>query len=78
MPTPPSPLPQTTFAMARASALRGGLWGAERLALFLAALCHDIEHLGVSASFLFRCRNRCSLRTDSILTAVYSVLLFGV
>jgi hypothetical protein len=52
-PLPPPPL-QTAFAMARASGLLAGLRGAERLTLFLAALCHDIEHPGVSASFLLR------------------------
>ena len=47
-------LGQTAFALARKSGLLAGMGGAERLALFLAALCHDIEHPGVSASFLLR------------------------
>ena len=48
------PWGQTAFALARKSGLLAGMSGAERLALFLAALCHDIEHPGVSASFLLR------------------------
>ena len=35
---------QTVFSLARASGLEGRMCGRQRLALFLAALCHDIEH----------------------------------
>jgi hypothetical protein len=50
--------PQMAYALAQA----GGLWvqlrGNERLALLLAALCHDFEHPGVSAAYLQKAQSR--------------------
>ena len=48
--------------MAYALAHAGGLWARlhanERLALLLAALCHDFEHPGVSAAYLHKAQSR--------------------
>ena len=35
---------QTVYSLAVQSGLLGSLSGTQRLALFLAALCHDLEH----------------------------------
>jgi hypothetical protein len=43
---------QKVFSLARLSGLLAELCGKQRLALFLAALFHDIEHPGVTAGYL--------------------------
>ena len=49
---------QTAFRLARLTGLLDRLCPKQRLALFLAALCHDIEHPGVSSAFLLKSRSR--------------------
>ena len=44
--------------MAAAGDILPRLCGRQRLALFIAALCHDIEHPGVTAGYLVRARAR--------------------
>ncbi len=48
--------------MAYILAKEGGLWAHlspnQRLALLLAALCHDFEHPGVSAAYLHKAQSR--------------------
>jgi hypothetical protein len=50
--------PQTIFSLARQTGLLDRLCRKQRLALFLAGLCHDLEHPGVSPGFLLRSRSR--------------------
>ena len=48
---------QTVFSLAKLTGLLDRLCRKQRLALFLAALCHDIEHPGVSSAFLLKSRS---------------------
>ena len=48
---------QTVFSLAKLTGLLDRLRRKQRLALFLAALCHDIEHPGVSSAFLLKSRS---------------------
>eukprot|EP00291_Cryptomonas_curvata_P001815 CAMPEP_0172188310 /NCGR_PEP_ID=MMETSP1050-20130122/21844_1 /TAXON_ID=233186 /ORGANISM="Cryptomonas curvata, Strain CCAP979/52" /LENGTH=294 /DNA_ID=CAMNT_0012862773 /DNA_START=213 /DNA_END=1094 /DNA_ORIENTATION=+ len=49
---------QKVFSLATASGLLAELCGKQRLALFLAALFHDIEHPGVTAGYLVSAQSR--------------------
>ena len=50
--------PQMALALAQASGIWNLLRGRHRLALLLAALCHDVDHPGVSAAYLRKAESR--------------------
>ncbi len=53
------------FSLAKVSGLWDQMCGQHRLALLIAALCHDIEHPGVSASYLQKSQSRLAVWFDN-------------